>query len=212
MDNLTYDLNGTTHMLETYEWDNLWWEYANDSNNTDRILLIGDSISVGYRGIINELYKKNIFADGLGTSKSVDNPLFKTLITYFAGQFKNYKLVQINNGLHGWHLSPEEYEKYYTELVQHVIKEFPDSKIVIAITTYVSKNRENSDEDNIRIGKLNEAALRIAEKYNLVVNDLSEIANGNSELYIHDGIHPTDETYQLLASQCKKIIDKLLEG
>ena len=32
---------------ETSEWANIWWDHADDPT-MDRVLLIGDSISVGY--------------------------------------------------------------------------------------------------------------------------------------------------------------------
>lgn len=52
MEGLTYEKEDRKKALETFEWDNLWCEHADDSTKK-RILIIGDSISFGYRHIIN---------------------------------------------------------------------------------------------------------------------------------------------------------------
>ena len=45
MSDFTYESNNTTIELETYEWDNVWWEQAPKQDAT-RDLYIGDSIKV----------------------------------------------------------------------------------------------------------------------------------------------------------------------
>ena len=35
MSDFTYEFSTPKSSLETYEWDNLWWEKANDTENKD---------------------------------------------------------------------------------------------------------------------------------------------------------------------------------
>ena len=76
MSEFTYETNDTSRKLETFEWDNVWWEQT--ANKTaKRIAYIGDSISCGTRRLITSLSKSEILCDGFGTSKALDNPYFK---------------------------------------------------------------------------------------------------------------------------------------
>ena len=63
--------------LETYEWDNVWFEQANQPD-AKRVLYIGDSISCGTRHQATIAAGNKIFFDGIGTSKAVDNQYFKS--------------------------------------------------------------------------------------------------------------------------------------
>ena len=69
MEGLTYQWDERGARLETYEWDNVWWEHTED-RRAPRALIVGDSISCGYRGKVNELLAGEVRADGFGTSTS----------------------------------------------------------------------------------------------------------------------------------------------
>lgn len=94
--------------LEYFEWDSLWFDNAPD-RKSDRVLVIGDSISCGYRIPLSKIADGKYFVDGLGTSKAVNNEFFPLLVDYFISQMSNLKVIMVNNGLHGWHLSEDEY-------------------------------------------------------------------------------------------------------
>ena len=79
MTDFTYAFKDRKERLETYEWDNVWWECADDCE-TPRVLYIGDSISCGTRRFATEATENTILFDGVGTSKAVDNPLFAVLL------------------------------------------------------------------------------------------------------------------------------------
>ena len=42
-------MNGQKYVLETYEWDNTWWEHASDAS-LPRVLIVGDSLTSDMRG------------------------------------------------------------------------------------------------------------------------------------------------------------------
>lgn len=190
-------------VLETYEWDNIWWEHADDTKK-DRILIIGDSISCGYRNIINKKLSGSLYVDGIGTSKNLANDSFIALIEYVFSQKENYKIVQFNNGLHGWNLSKEEYELHYEKVIKHIQKEYPTVKIIIALTTPLRNKNDFSKMDNrnkIVIDR-NESARKIADKYGFEVNDLYSVIKNRNDIYREDGVHLTDEGYEILAQNC----------
>ena len=49
MEGFTYQWDERGARLETYEWDNVWWEHTED-RRAPRALIVGDSISCGFRG------------------------------------------------------------------------------------------------------------------------------------------------------------------
>lgn len=200
----TFESENKTNQYETYEWDNIWWEHAEKMNDSKRILVIGDSISCGFRGFINAEYNQKVYIDGLGTSKAVDNPMFYKTIEYMALQYPDYEVIQFNNGLHGWHLTTEEYEENFLKILSYIKEKFPKSKLIVALSTPVKDEKDNKivDERNI-------AASRVAEKLEAYILDLYSTINGNNDLYIHDGVHLTDEGYTKLAKQCIALYEKI---
>lgn len=207
---MTYEYEKTENKLETYEWDNIWWEYANDSEGKERILIIGDSISVGVRNIINRCYEGKKYVDNLGTSKSVDNPFLMPMIDYMIAQCKNCNIIQFNNGLHGWHLNTEQYKEYLDKTVSWILEKYPEKKLILALTTPLREKEDISKiaERNSIVIERNGAMLEIAEKYGLKVNDLySQIAD-KPELYSTDGVHLTDEGYEVLAKHTISVFRK----
>ena len=62
------------------------------------------------------------------------------------------------------------------------------------------------DGQNTAVLERNEAALRIAEKYGLTADDLYSVVAGRPELKPQDGVHFTDERYELIGSHIAKRI------
>lgn len=206
----TYEEENINRNLETYEWDDIWWEHAPDKEKT-RMLVIGDSISCGYRRLVTAEMGERIYVDGLATSKALDNPAFKSLVDYVASQHDNVKIVQFNNGLHGWHLSDEEYAINYERMLDAISEYYKDAKIIIALTTPVrSKDDLNKfGERNERVLKRNKIAVSIAKERNLLVNDLYSIVCDKPELWTNDGVHLNDEGYRIIAKHTADFIEKL---
>ena len=134
--------------METYEWDNVWWEQTNKTD-TPRVLYIGDSISCGTRRKATEISKEQLLFDGFGTSKAVDNPYLIDSIRLFAKQQGNRSAILFNNGLHGWHLQDEtEYKQYYEKMIQFLINEFSGTPH----HSRCHKNHQNNQNSNSTVG------------------------------------------------------------
>lgn len=201
MTSFTYEFENKKTSLERYEWDNVWWE-RNDLTDRDRILYIGDSISCATRRFATMESNESILFDGVGTSKSIDNPYFESLIKSFAMQQGNRKAIIFNNGLHGWHLDDTtEYREHYEKMVKFLLSEFKGVPIFIVLTTAV-EDRERNDRVIIR----NEVAQSVAKEYSLKVIDLYSITNEHRDLLSSDGVHLVEEGYKLLA---KEIVEKV---
>ena len=204
MSDFTYESNNTTIELETYEWDNVWWEQAPKQNAT-RVLYIGDSISCALRRKATAVSNDELLFDGFGTSKAVDNPYFLPSVKSFATQQRERRVVIFNNGLHGWHLTEEAYGEHYKKLVTALKDEFSDSVIALVLTTAIT-----DVERNDRVKVRNEKVKEIAKELSLPIIDLNEVSAKNISLISGDGVHFTDKGYDVMATFLVDKVRKLI--
>ncbi len=196
MTEFTYETDNRKNALETFEWDNVWLSHA-DEPERKRVLYIGDSISCGTRNIATQKTKDEWLFDGFGTSKAIDNPYFCASLKLFAAQEGRRDAVIFNNGLHGWHLTDDtEYGAFYEEMVQFLMHEFSDTPLFLVLSTHVA-----DDVRDARVVKRNEAVKKIAEKYTLSMIDLYTVSKNAPHLLSADGVHFTQEGYELLAEE-----------
>ena len=196
MSDYTYEFEKRSVPLETYEWDNVWWEQT-DKTDAPRVLYIGDSISCNARRVATDVAENRVLFDGLGTSKGVDNPYFPETVRLFAAQQGERAAILFNNGLHGWHLDDETaYKQSYESMVKFLVKEFEGTPVILVLTTSV----RNAERD-ARVVVRNRAVSEIAEKYGLEVIDLYTPTHEHPELIAADGVHLVWEGYKLLASE-----------
>lgn len=200
----TYETQDISTALESWEWDDIWRIKANDLKG-ERLFLIGDSISRGYRHTAAAAFEGTFYVDNLATSKGIDNPCLLKTIELAMEQEPNCKVIHFNNGLHGWHLNEEDYKKHYDALIGEIIKKYPDVKIFLGLSTplRVRDNVEVIHERNERVIKRNEAVLDIAKKYNLPVTDLYGAISDTAKYHAADGVHLSEEGYTLLAEVIK---------
>ena len=200
MQEFTYEKENIQTPLETYEWDNVWIDRANDLDRK-RVLYIGDSISCGNIRTATALTEEEILFDGFGSSKALDNPWLVPAIKLFAQQQGKREAIIFNNGLHGFHLDDETgYKEHYEKTVKFLLEEYAGTPLFIVLTTYI--NGERID----RVKARNKVAVEIAEKYDLPVIDLYSVAEENANLLTNDGVHFTPDGYKKLSA---KIIEEL---
>jgi lysophospholipase L1-like esterase len=179
-------------MLEQYEWCDFWWQEA-PQHNKKRVLLVGDSISRAYRPFVNEQLKGEVYADQLSSSRALDNPAFLFELDYMLRHNNvKYNAIHFNNGLHGIHLTADQYELHLEKVIQHILSYFDSSKVILALSTPVTKPNFPSDLEaliNNKVLDRNQAMERLALKYNLKLNDLYTQMLGKSEYRVDDGYH-----------------------
>ena len=89
-------------ILEEIEWTQYWVE--DTRRDKKRVLLIGDSISVGYRSEVHKRLNGEAYVTAISTSKALDNPVLIREIDFYArAEDFEYEAIQFNNGLHGDH-------------------------------------------------------------------------------------------------------------
>lgn len=203
----TYEERDRAEALETYEWDDVWFEQA-PNGDKPRALLIGDSISRGCRLKVIENVRAWGYADNYATSKALDNPCFQPMLSMVLAQQPRCEVIHFNNGLHGWHLDDMAYQTHYESAIRFLMEKAPNAKLIIGLTTPVreKENLEQVSERNERVLRRNEVAEAVCSKFGLMLNDLYTPVSNRPELYSQDGVHFTDEGYRLLA---KQIADKI---
>lgn len=179
--------------LERYEWCDFWWGEAT-SPDKRRVLLIGDSITRGFRPDVNKLLQGIAYVDMLATSKGLDNPCLLREMDYILNHQGEltYQVIHINNGLHGFYLSSAEYEHYYDRVIGYLLEHSHGAKVVVALTTPKTIEDEPEQLDaaiNDMVIERNNAAERLVTKYNLELNDLYAQMLGKSEYRVADGYH-----------------------
>ncbi len=205
----TYESSQPSEKLETYEWDNIWWEHAPEQG-APRGLIIGDSISCGYRRMVTRELNETLYIDGLGTSKALDNAFYPALIDYVICQQGESEILQFNNGLHGWHLTAEEYRYHYRKIIEYIMKKYSEKRIILALTTPV-RERDNQNHfaaRNAIVLERNRIVKELAEEKGLVVNDLYAAIVDKPELWRPDGVHLLEEGYAVLAKQTAAVMRK----
>lgn len=202
----TFQTESCTEKLETYEWDNVWWEQAPDLEKK-RILYIGDSISCGIRRIATQVSEETPLFDGFGTSKALDHPYFQQSIRLFAQQEGHRELVLFNNGLHGWHLNAAEFQALYGSMLCFLKKEFQNTPIAVVLSTSVLYHQKDAT-----VIIRNEIAKKLAAENGFPVIDLYSASKDNTEFHTPDGVHFDDTGYHRLAETIVKSAKTILQN
>ncbi|WNR42781.1 SGNH/GDSL hydrolase family protein [Paenibacillus roseipurpureus] len=178
--------------LEQNEWCDFWWQEA-PQQNKKRVLLVGDSISRAYRPYVNEKLKGEIYVDQLSSSRALDNSALLIELDYMLKLNESkYHGIHFNNGLHGMHLSADQYEHHLEKVIQHIIAQIDAEKMILAFSTPVTITDVPTELDsklNHIVIDRNKAMERLAHKYQLQINDLYTPMLGKSEYRVNDGYH-----------------------
>jgi len=196
-----------------------------------RILVVGDSISMGYRGFITEHFKGRAYVDywvgGLwfdGTVKGDDFPALRS----WTGVLSNgpYEVVTWNSmTLHMWanndvkRTSEERYPSQMARVLDHLKGAAPNTKFIwircTPVTTPVegapSVLRQGDDKwKNDRIIFLNQVTDGIMTKYGIPEVDLYALCEKNLDKASKDGVHWGADASRLMANEIIKEIEKSL--
>ncbi len=196
-------------------------------NAKPKVLIIGDSISIGYTPFVKEALKNDaIVIHNKGNAQYTGTGL-KRLDEWLGDE--KWDVIQFNWGL--WDLcyrhpestvqgnrdkvngelttTLENYSKNLEELVGRLQK--TNAKLIFVTTTYVPENeagRFSGDED-----KYNSIALDVMKKYKVKVNSLN---NASRKIHLkhglgNDNVHYTPEGYELLAEKITKGLNQVLK-
>lgn len=192
--------------LEPYEWDKVWWERTDDKI-TPRVLYIGDSICTETRYAANEAAGGKLLFDAFSTSKALDNRHFRSSLISFANQQPHTDMIVFNNGLHGFHLSEEQYAFHYRDMLRFLSCNFPDIPLAVALSTY-------SENENCApyVIPRNECARKLAKEMDIPIIDLYSVSEENKALLAEDKAHFTTKGYTLLGETLAKRAIEIMES
>lgn len=188
-----------------------------------RVLLLGDSIRMGYDKKIRELLEDEyevIFSEE-------DNGRFAAYTLWQANQFfkeyGHFDLVHWNNGY--WDMNIEapmteaihpldEYENYLRRIIRLIRQN--GAKVIFATTTPIYETggaRDNTGTDatinycNDWVVQYNEAACKVMKEEGVMVNDLYSLCLEGPKYYkCEDMLHLTEEGYWEIARQTAALI------
>ncbi|HVK09260.1 MAG TPA: SGNH/GDSL hydrolase family protein [Gemmataceae bacterium] len=195
---------------EDIEWLDVWIP-GNQVKDLPRVLLIGDSITRGYYGGVEERLKGKAVVARLTTSKSLGDPAFLDEVRLVLGQAA-FDVVHFNNGLHGWGYTEERYAAALPELLATLRKGAPGAKLIWATTTPV---REPNKLDTVstrtdRVKARNKLAADMMAKEKIPTNDLFALVTDKPDLYGKDGTHFNPRGTEVQAEQVAKGVGDLL--
>ena len=187
-------------VYEAIEWDDAWL-HVREHQAPIRIMYVGDSISRGTRQVANGLFGSEVVFDNFATSKALDNPYYFEAMNLFAKQELYRTAFAFNNGLHGWHLSEEEYGEFYADFRDKLIAEYGKEILYIVTTTYTTALQHPND----RVIARNAIARNLAKERGLKIIDLYPVAEANKE-HLIDGVHFDNAGYEALAREIVRCI------
>ncbi len=203
-----------------------WWPAFAQADEQPRVLLIGDSISMGYTPFVKAMFQGRVEVQRIpGNGEHTGTGLRK--IEAWLGDQK-WDVIHFNWGL--WDLcyrhpesknqgrrdkekgtlthSPEEYEANLDQLVRRLKK--TGAQLIWANTTHVPANelgRIQGDEI-----KYNEVAAKVMTRHGVTTNDLRSLtASFPADLFVAPGdVHYVEEGYRQLGSQVVNAIEAVL--
>lgn len=180
-----------------------------------RILIIGDSISIGYTPIVKKTLEGKAYVEhNAGNGGPTTNGVAHIQEWLKDG---NWDVIHFNFGLHDLKImenekhqvSLEDYEKNLGIMVAAMRK--TRAKLVYATTTPVPEGKQNPIRLTADVARFNAAALRVMEQNNIEVNDLYGVAMKRiAEMQRPNNVHFTVSGYEELAKPVVESIWKLL--
>ena len=190
-----------------------------DDPKLPRVLLIGDSISIGYTPRVRKLLngeanvhrpKSNCRWSAYGDEN----------ILQWVGDEK-WELIHFNFGLwdwYGWKQENKSTPESYAKSLERIVNKLKSSgaKLVFAVTTPPCIGPEKKVKFIVsreRAEEFNRLALAVMKKHGVVINDLYSVIGKDRAKYQlgENDVHYNDAGRDLLAAQVSKVITKELK-
>lgn len=188
-----------------------------------RVLLIGDSITMGYTPTLREMLKKVANVQHPTENCGASRRTVEHLDQYLGD--KPWDVIQLNCGIHdltylnaaGKVATPAEgakvqvpLDEYRANLEKIVARlEKTGAKLIWCTTTPLRNPPAFRLTDDV--ARYNEVALEVMQKHNIQVNDLNEqILKHGPSMWTFDGVHFSPEGYGELAKCAAPVIESAL--
>ena len=175
-------MNDALQWRENIEWQNIWWEQA-DNTKVKRIALLGDSVTRGYRSRLNEIATgRGYVVDICASSSQVTDPLLWREFLFFLDscEWKYDKIVLQTGGQHGHSrrcCDNREYCRTFTSSYRALIKKilsYCPAILIVSSTPCVETDNltEWNDDRNEELEKRNEICRQTADEFHLLYIDI----------------------------------------
>lgn len=185
-----------------------------------KVLIYGDSISMGYRGpFIPEMLKHQVYV--FHCSHFVGGDVPKQAMTEMAARFP-FDAVVFNNGLHSLHWTADKVpdqvvHERMRDLAQCFKKGAPQAKIFYLMTTPHTAPRPEPKEPVNSLGDKNDVVVRlntisaqVMQEEQIEVIDIYSVLAGQLGLASGDGFHWQGPAYQIISDELAKRLLPLL--
>lgn len=197
---------------EKIEWLDLWQP---DSDRVElaipRVLLIGDSISVGYGSIVDQQLAGRASVSRLSTSRFIADPVFGDELLLVLRRTK-FAMIHFNNGLHGFENSEALYAEHVSRILNKIAEIQPQAKMILATSTPQRdpENRMAFHSRAERIQQRNQILCAAAAERALPINDLYALVLEHPEYYVPDAIHFNETGRKVQGRVVAKAIEAML--
>ncbi|HWC00105.1 MAG TPA: SGNH/GDSL hydrolase family protein [Bryobacteraceae bacterium] len=206
----------STVLLPAQEKPNPAFAEAQDVEGLPHVMLIGDSISIGYTLPVRELLKGKANVHRIQTNGGPTiNGLPRLEQWLGAGR---WDVIHFNFGLHDLKIMEggkrqvplEQYESNLREIVQRL--KATGAKLIWATTTPVPEGPVNPPRERADVAAYNRAAKKVMDEAGVAVDDLyAFVLPRESELQLPHNVHFTEAGYRALAGQVAASIEKALK-
>ena len=195
---------------ERIEWADIWVTDA-DKDDLPRILLIGDSITRGYFGEVENHLAGKAYCARLTTSKCVSDPSFIDEVQLLLKHYR-FAVIHFNNGLHGWGYTEEQYRDGLASTVDAIRKQAGGAKLIWVTTTPVRLPNDLTKfgERTERVKVRNRIAAEIMKGYEVSTDDLFGLVENQPDWYSGDGVHFNGKGKEAQAKQVAEFVGKFL--
>ena len=190
-------------------------EFQPPKKELPQVLLIGDSISIGYSPHVKQLlHAEASVVHNKGNAGPTDNGLKN--IDEWIGTTK-WDVIHFNWGLHDLKIMPggrhqaeiDEYETNLNELVKQL--KATGAKLIWASTTPVPEGKLDPLRNASDVPVYNAVAKKIMDLNGIPMDDLySFVLPRESEIQLKENVHYTPAGYEALASQVAEALRKAL--
>jgi hypothetical protein len=188
---------------------------ANPTPGLPRVLLIGDSIVNGYRGVVTRELKGKANVDVWLTGAAENDPGLLGDLKKVLAQGP-YAVVHFNIGLHGWpkgRIPEGQYEPIMRKYVATMCENAGKAKLIWASSTPITEKGKPTELDavnNSTIVERNAIAAKIMKDNGILVNDLYALVADKLKLGRGDKFHWQAPAYELMGKHAAKYITENL--
>ncbi len=203
--------HGVEPMREPIEWANVWVQDA-DKTDLPRVLIIGDSIVMGYYPEVERRLRGKASCARLATSKCMCDPAFLPEVELLIKHYE-FDVIHFNNGLHGYDYTEEQYAESFQHFLALVQKYAPNAKVIWALSTPERQpgNLEQFTSVNARVAERNRLVRLFAEEHDIPINDLNTMGVENPDFYTNDGTHFNEAGRAAQGKQVAEILSEQLQ-